>query len=405
MPIQRYRLSIILILILGARPLIADDLPESYQSIEADWKQEREKCVKAVDETETDADKTEAWKLFPNVVTYSQRFLNAAKANPSDAGGRSCLLWIVFPPGGQAAHDGALAELQRSATDLLLHYHADDLEVAVVAMRLDNIPAEYRDTLLKGLVEKADSRDTKAIARAALAQYLIAKSETAEKVQPLLAAKRDEGSTSLNAYQIYILACDFAAERRKATELFEEVISEYEDVVIARPQRPDFRPGKFAKAQLDKLRNLAIGMPAPDIDGVDLNGKPLRLADYRGKVVLLVFWASWCGPCVAEIPHERELVERFKEHQFALLGINGDEDKSAAQKVIEEEKVNWLNWNDPVTAEAQGPIVNRFYVDGWPATFLLDSNGIIRAKDVRGDELEKLINQLLNELKSPSPTR
>ena len=54
------------------------------------------------------------------------------------------------------------------------------------------------------------------------------------------------------------------------------------------------------------MLNLAVGKPAPEIEGVDVDGKPLKLSDYKGKVVVLVFWGSWCGPCMAQVPHERE---------------------------------------------------------------------------------------------------
>ena len=68
--------------------------------------------------------------------------------------------------------------------------------------------------------------------------------------------------------------------------------------------------GQEAEARLDELLNLAVGKPAPEIEGVDLDGKPSKLSDYRGKVVVLVFWGSWCGPCMEQVPHERDLAER-----------------------------------------------------------------------------------------------
>jgi thiol-disulfide isomerase/thioredoxin len=158
--------------------------------------------------------------------------------------------------------------------------------------------------------------------------------------------------------------------------------------------------GQGAESLLDEIRNLAIGKPSPDIDGVDLDGTPLKLSDYRGKVVVLVFWASWCGPCVADIPQERELVERLHGQPFALLGINCDEDKGIARKVIESKRVNWPNWNDPSTAEDEGPIVDRFHVHQLPSTVVLDADGIIRAKNLRHESLGKTVDRLLLELNS-----
>ena len=84
--------------------------------------------------------------------------------------------------------------------------------------------------------------------------------------------------------------------------------------------------GQVAEARLDDLHNLAVGKPAPEIKGVDIHGKPLALSDYRGKVVALVFWGTWCGPCMREIPREKALVDRMKGRPFAMLGVNTDTD-------------------------------------------------------------------------------
>src|SRR5262245_27843174 len=72
---------------------------------------------------------------------------------------------------------------------------------------------------------------------------------------------------------------------------------------------------------------LAIGANAPDIVGEDLEGKPLRLSDFRGKVVLLAFWGTSCSPCMAEIPKERALRERYQSKPFAIVGVNSDKSR------------------------------------------------------------------------------
>ncbi len=68
------------------------------------------------------------------------------------------------------------------------------------------------------------------------------------------------------------------------------------------------------------MLNLVVGKPAPEIEGADMDGKPFKLSDYKGKVVVLVFWGTWCGPCMAQVPHERELVQPSKASRSPCWG-------------------------------------------------------------------------------------
>ena len=169
------------------------------------------------------------------------------------------------------------------------------------------------------------------------------------------------------AYRLHLRQCDPEVTRAEAVRLYEEVISDFGDLpYITRHRREwesllkesgdasrtfissqlasslpltaEARGGiekklarkrtlcQEAEARLDELLNLAIGKPAPEIDGVDLAGKPLKLIDHVGKVVVLVFWGSWCGPCMSEVPHQRELVERLQGQPFALLGVDCEDE-------------------------------------------------------------------------------
>jgi thiol-disulfide isomerase/thioredoxin len=76
--------------------------------------------------------------------------------------------------------------------------------------------------------------------------------------------------------------------------------------------------------------DVSLGGPAPEVEGADLSGRAMRLSEHRGKVVLLVFWATWCGPCMGDVPHEKALVERFAGRPFVLVGVNADADAGRA---------------------------------------------------------------------------
>jgi len=139
-----------------------------------------------------------------------------------------------------------------------------------------------------------------------------------------------------------------------------------------------------------------IGQPAPEIDGEDFDGKRLRLSDYRGNVTVVVFWASWCPPCRAMIPHERELVEKHRGKPFALLSVNNDEDHDEARAIMAKQRMIWPNWK---TCGTSDPICRAWNVKNWPAIYVLDANGIIRYTNLRGPQLENAVEALLAEMK------
>jgi len=99
---------------------------------------------------------------------------------------------------------------------------------------------------------------------------------------------------------------------------------------------------------------------------------------------------------MAMVPHERSLVKRLEGKPFALLGINVDDKKEVLKKTEDEKKITWRSWWDG----KDGPIAKEFKIQGYPTIFVLDSNGLIRYKDVRGEEMDKAVDALLKELGS-----
>jgi thiol-disulfide isomerase/thioredoxin len=114
--------------------------------------------------------------------------------------------------------------------------------------------------------------------------------------------------------------------------------------------------------------------------------------------VVLVFWGSWCGPCMREVPNERALAERLKDEPFALLGVNCDDDKQAAINAIKSERMTWPNWHDG--APGAGPIAKRYHVRGYPSVFVIDAQGIIRQHTpMLGEALDKAVEDLIKDAK------
>ena len=187
-----------------------------------------------------------------------------------------------------------------------------------------------------------------------------------------------------------------------AEKAFEDVLKEYGSCPDLR--KKGARPASAtlageAESELFELRRLRVGALAPDIEAVDLAGKKFKLSDYRGKVVLLVFWASWCGPCMGAVPHERELVEHFKNRPFALIGVNGDEKLAAATQAVTKHGIPWRSfWNG--TDGPGGPVATAWNVRGWPTVYVIDQKGIIRQKYLHGKRLDEPLEKLVAEVEA-----
>jgi thiol-disulfide isomerase/thioredoxin len=176
--------------------------------------------------------------------------------------------------------------------------------------------------------------------------------------------------------------------------LFQELLKNDADVLVT-TTAPYFRNLKTvadkASKSLHALERLTIGAEAPAIEGHDLEGKPMKLADFRGKVVVLAFWETGCGPCMAMVPQELALIEKYQGKPFAMLAVCGDPTIELARKTAAEKGIAWPSWFDGVN----GAIVRDYNVLGWPTIYILDERGMIAAKNLRGEELDAKVAELM----------
>lgn len=158
----------------------------------------------------------------------------------------------------------------------------------------------------------------------------------------------------------------------------------------------DAKKGPFADVINKTLASAGfgkIGSVMPEFKQNDVNGKLVSLNSFRGKYVLVDFWASWCGPCRAENPNVVKAYNQYKDKNFTILSVSLDQDKAKWLEAIKKDGLNWTHvsdlkyWNNAVAVQ--------FGIQSIPASFILDPNGKIIAKDLRGDALDSFLKSNL----------
>lgn len=347
------------------------------------------------------------------VWSFAPRFLQFAEANSKTPEAVEALLHIVGIPEPGDFSDRSLFPVVTRVFRLLASDHLQDERVAAACLARVRFAGAAIDPYLQALLAKSQDREIRAYACWELALKSEAELHYLErtvaprpdpgqlrKALEYLNSRRDPEFIKLTEA---IDKADKAVIFAESEALLERVISEFGDVPFpprwSKAKREGETLADFARPKLDALRNIAVGKVAPDIEGEDIHGKPMRLSDYRGRLVVIVFWGTWCGPCRGLIPHEKALVERFKDRPFALLGVNSDSDREKLQATMEKQGITWRSWWDG--GKIGGPIARRWDVAGWPTIIVVDDRGVIRYKNFphyAHKELADAIDHLLSAM-------
>jgi peroxiredoxin len=338
----------------------------------------------------------DAWDQYCMICARrADRLLHLAQDDPDDPASVEALTYVAM-----TTRNFPTDHARRAITILLQnHVHAKDISrmTGTIFVLFDLPEAEE---LLRAVLAQNPRRDERGRACNDLAGFLQCQAQVIrDRRNPSKKVKEYGGPWRRELVERIVREKDPEALTKEAAALYERCVSEFSDV----PGVGYFKGrtiGVVAKGKLSEIRTLAIGKLAPEIRGVDVEGRSFQLSDYRGKVVVLCFSGDWCGPCKMLYPKERELVRRLKGNAFVLLGVNTDSNRETLRKCINEGAITWRCWWDGGTG---GPITTAWGVTSFPLIHVLDARGRIRFKDVPGEDLDRVVDELMAEIAVAKP--
>ncbi|MGX5817576.1 redoxin domain-containing protein [Chitinophaga lutea] len=270
-------------------------------------------------------------------------------------------------------------------------------------------PDSIRTATVKGGVANKDARDLAAAQKSVQDEYnalmteYMSKSPDEQKDTTFIAdiserfkknaeARKANNKKFLETHKSSIVALDVLKEYLGSTPEYAEGKAAFDK--LDKSVRESKSGVKYGE-RLEKVKAVAIGNAAPAFSQNDTEGKPVSLASFRGKYVLIDFWASWCGPCRAENPHVVEAFNQYKDKNFTVLGVSLDrpDAKDKWIKAIADDKLAWTQVSD--LNFWQNEVAQLYAVNSIPQNFLVDPKGIIVAKNLRGDKLKEKLAELL----------
>ncbi len=318
---------------------------EQYKAYAKESQDAANEFLKAYRETKGKEEKTKAlegYRAAPKKL--APKMLELAKAKPDDETACDAAIWLV--QNIQNENEG------KQAVEIIRKHHLTSPKMATAVGTIGAALGNDAPAFLQEVFDKNPDKKVKAFTLHTMAN-----------------------NATDGAVDYTITEKEIAVKTAVAENLWARLQADFGDV-----EWNGLKFGNMAKGELEMMKTLFPGCKAPDISGEDTEGKPMKLSDFKGKVVMLDFWGTWCGPCMQMVPHNLEVSKKYAGKPFVLVGVNSDRDKEKLAKRIEEEKITYRSFWNGKEGGSQGEISKEWKVHGWPTVVLIDHKGVIRRR-------------------------
>jgi peroxiredoxin len=327
---------------------------------------------------------------------FAKGFMDLAREHPGTPAAEDSLLWVCTHTFQYPDSDEARRVLVSD------HVRSPKLGPALGFQGNYGDPFEASEAFFRAVLAGSPHRDIQGLATYWLARHLSLKTELSRAVKKPDFRKLPAGQDFYaeifgQDWDERLRRLDPEALDREADSLFERVGRFYADVPHNDKRRAPGTLEEAARGYLHEHRDLAIGKPAPDFEGVDLDGRAFRLSDVRGRVVVLDFGSHfYCGACRQTYPVMRAMTKRLEGRKFTLISINAEPEKAVGE-LKDAWKAEGNTWRCLFDGNWEGPIQKAWNITRFPTIYVLDAQGVIRHKDRLGKDLDEVVDRLLSE--------
>lgn len=298
----------------------------------------------------TEEERNKYRSTIPSAGPYATKMMKLVQANLAEPDVVKGVSWLVTGAAGFPEGQEALKMLGSTFAD------CKGIAEAVKQLEYHGLPAE---PILKAVIEKNPNREEKAAALYSL------------------------GAVHFKNFDASADRVSGEASKQKALDAFQQLNAGFADVTIQ-----GFNLSDFAAKMLFEMTSLQVGSEAPEIEGKDAEGQAVKLSDYRGKHVIVIFWGGWCHACHGTLPLVNEAVAQLKDKNAVVLGVNTDIEPES-KKALADYKVAFRNVMDGTTS---GPNTSLYNLRNFPTLYLIDPKGVI---EIKNGALETMVAKIV----------